>query len=143
MLRAIDEIEDTPEPWNKLLTWAHTRKKSEYPWEKMGIGDVFRFGNIEEKTARSNASRASKKWHKRFKVVKIGVKLYCFRVDDEWAAKLDAMRETKYPWRTVEVGGRFRMDDVEPHSRRTMAKAASVRYDKEFVVEGRMIRRVK
>ncbi len=143
MLRAIDEVEDTPQPWKRLLTWAHTRKVSEYPWGRMQVGDAFRFGNIEERTARNVTSRASKRLHKWFVVVKIGVKLYCFRVDDEWNDKVKAMRETKYPWRTVEVDGRFRMDDVEPHSRRTMAKAASVRYDKEFVVEGRMIRRVK
>lgn len=150
--KSMADVEVKPDPWRKLHYIKNWQKKNaKYPWMMMGIGDAFRFGLIEETAARTAASRAGKKYGKRFIVVKIEWKLYCFRVEAssdpgwEWHDKVKALRAAKYPWRTMAVDDVFTFgDEIDLKSQRSMVSAASKRYDKEFVVWRRgKCRRVK
>lgn len=150
MLRSLADIEEKAAPWKRLHSIAFNYKKTEYPWKRMSIGDAFRFGEIGPATARRLAGRAGERHGRRFVVAMIGVKMYCFRVENpdddstEWLDKVQSMRKSKYPWRRMKVGETFEFsDEVLPHSRRTMATWASERYDRKFIVVDTTCKRVK
>lgn len=150
MLRSLADVEVKEAPWKRLHSIAFNYKKTEYPWTRMSIGDAFRFGNIRATTARRLAARAGERHGRRFVVVMIGVKMYCFRVENpdsdslEWLDKTQGMRESKYPWRKMKIGETFEFsDDIKPHSRRTMATWASERYERKFIIVDTTCKRVK